>query len=82
MESSFPPEEHDVVVFTSRPAGDDRRSFTLEEDPTGRVELDPEDLQHEDDLVEAMDESGFQLTMVGGGSRGEDVRRFYFRIRG
>lgn len=82
MKSSFPPEEHDVVVFTSRPEGDDRRSFTLEEDPSGRVDLDPDHLKHEDDLVEAMHERGFQLTMVGGGSRGDEVRRFYFRIRG
>lgn len=39
----------------------------------------PEDLAHEKDLVDLMREAGFRLTMVGGGSRGEEVRRFYFR---
>lgn len=75
-------DQQDVVVFTSRPAGDGERSFELEEDPTGSLTLDPDAIRHEDHLVESMAERGFTLTMVGGGSRSDEVRRFYFRKRG
>lgn len=78
----FPPEQEDVVVVRSEPAGEQRRRFTLEEDPTGGLDLDADEIRHEDDLVATMTERGYTLTMVGGGSRSEEVRRFYFRQPG
>lgn len=79
MVQEFPPSPEDVVIFSSRPAEEDGREFTLDADPAGDVDFSADDLAHEDDLVEEMTDRGFQLTMVGGGSRAEDVRRFYFR---
>lgn len=73
-----------MVVVTSRPAGEGR-AFAVEppkegEEPKeGEAPTLPEDLARESDLVAHMRESGYQLTMVGGGSRPEEVRRFYFR---
>lgn len=79
---SFPPEQDDVVVVSSEPDGDGGRRFLLEEDPTDDLDVDVSEIHHEDDLVAAMRERGFSLTMVGGGSRSDEVRRFYFRHRG
>lgn len=79
---SFPPEQDDVVVVTSEPDGEDGRRFLLEEDPTDDLDVDVSGLRHEDDLVAEMRERGFSLTMVGGGSRSDEIRRFYFRHRG
>lgn len=79
---SFPPEQDDVVVVTSEPDGDEGRRFLLEEDPTDGLDLDVGELRHEDDLVAGMRARGFSLTMVGGGSRSDETRRFYFRSRG
>lgn len=80
----FPPEQDDVVVVSSEPDGDGGRRFRLEEgDGEGAGPgLDPDELRHEDDLVAAMEERGYTLTMVGGGSRSDEVRRFYFRETG
>lgn len=75
----MPPEGHDVLVVTSRPAAPEGRRFRAEP-PEGAEAPDlPEDLSHEDDLVEWLRERGWRLTMVGGGSRPDEVRRFYFR---
>ena len=74
-------DQTEVVVFSSRPAGEGGREFTLDEDPTESLNLDPADIEHEDELVAEMSRRGFQLTMVGGGSRSDELRRFYFRQR-
>lgn len=77
----FPPDAEDVVTVTSRMAGDDRRSFEYRgEPPDGDGEL-PElsDLRHENEMVAAMKDEGYRLTMVGGGAGSDEVRRFYFR---
>ncbi|MDP2498087.1 MAG: hypothetical protein Q8W44_08920 [Candidatus Palauibacterales bacterium] len=80
----FPPEQDDVVVVSSEPDGEGGRRFRLEpgsgEDE--ELELDTGGIRHEDDLVAAMKEQGYTLTMVGGGSRSDEVRRFYFRETG
>lgn len=74
-------DQKEVVVFSSRPTGEGGRRFELEEDPTESVDLDAAGIEHEDELVAEMDRRGFQLTMVGGGSRSDEIRRFYFRER-
>lgn len=73
------PPDHDVVVVTSRPAGAGRRAFDLEVPEGMEVPELPDPLAHEDALVNHMKEAGYRLTMVGGGSRPDEVRRFYFR---
>lgn len=77
----FPPEQDDVVVVSSEPDDGGGRRFRLDQDPDGDdgLELDTGGIRHEDDLVAAMKERGYTLTMVGGGSRSDEVRRFYFR---
>lgn len=74
--------DNDVVVVTSRPDAGGERSFRLEGGEEADPPALPEDLRNEGELVELMRGSGFQLTMVGGGSRPDEVRRFYFRRRG
>lgn len=76
----FPPESEDVVTVVSRQAGDDRRAFEYHGEPSGGDDL-PElsEYVHENDLVAAMKERGFRLTMVGGGAGAGELRRFYFR---
>lgn len=71
--------ERDVIVVTSRPAEEGTRAFQVEAGED--VEPPPLDeaVDHEGALVERMREAGFRLTMVGGGSRSDEVRRFYFR---
>lgn len=82
----FPPEQDDVVVVSSEPDGEGGRRFRLEqgsrEDEDDALELDTGGIRHEDDLVSTMKERGYTLTMVGGGSRSDEVRRFYFRETG
>lgn len=80
----FPPEQDDVVVVSSEPDGEGGRRFRLEEanEEGNGLELDAGELRHEDDLVATMTERGYTLTMVGGGSRSDEVRRFYFRETG
>lgn len=81
--ASFPPERKDVVAVASRPADGERREFAFDgELPEERERLpDLQEIHHESDLVAAMKERGYRLTMVGGGAGGEDLRRFYFRKR-
>ena len=78
----FPPEQDDVVVVSSEPDGEDARRFTLEQMPDDGPDVDPGEIRHEDHLVRTMKERGYTLTMVGGGSRSDEVRRFYFRKSG
>lgn len=79
--ADFPPDAEDVVVVASRPAESGGRRFAFDgeepEDLSGLPEL--EELAHENDLVAAMKERGYRLTMVGGGAGGDELRRFYFR---
>ncbi len=67
-----------VVVVASRQQ-DERRVFALDpiSDPEIHVALD--DLEHEDQLIGKMTGMGWRLTFVGGGSRTDEPRRFYFR---
>jgi hypothetical protein len=82
--TDFPPDREGVVAIASRQAGDDRRSFDFDgEPPDDAGELpDLSDFVHENDLVDAMKERGYRLTMVGGGAGSDELRRFYFRKRG
>lgn len=67
-----------VLVVTSRLAGVNRREFTVE--ATGlATPILPPGIEHESDLVDFLRGLGFQLSMVGGGSRTDELRRFYFR---
>lgn len=77
----FPPDSEDVVTVTSRQVGDDRRSFELQGDPPDDGDELPElaDYEHESEMVAAMKEEGYRLTMVGGGAGTGELRRFYFR---
>ena len=75
------PDQKGVLVVTSRPAGQHRRVFTIEASDDLEVPDLPSDLEHEMDLVEVLKKRGFRLTMVGGGSRSDETRRFYFRSR-
>lgn len=80
--TDFPPDpgHEGVVVVASRAVEGDRRAFSLEsEPPDDAPSLD--EILHENDLVDAMKERGYRLTMVGGGAGGEELRRFYFRKR-
>lgn len=81
----FPPDPQraGVVVVASRALGGDRRGFSFEGGPPDNPDDAPDlnEVAHESDLVEAMRERGYRLTMVGGGAGGEELRRFYFRKR-
>lgn len=79
----FPPQRDDVVAIASRQEEGDRRSFTFDGEPPEDTSSLPDlsGIEHENQLVEAMRERGFRLTMVGGGAGGEELRRFYFRKR-
>ncbi len=80
----FPPDQDDVIVVRSEPEDEGGRRFRLEQevDEEPPLELNADTIRHEDDLVATMKESGYTLTMVGGGSRSDEVRRFYFRETG
>ncbi len=75
------PNQKGVLVVTSRSAGQYRRVFTIEASDDLVVPDLPSDLEQEKDLVELMGKRGLRLTMVGGGSRSDETRRFYFRRR-
>lgn len=79
--TQFPPSDDDIVVVRSVPDGDGGRRFQLDQGSGDEVgfDLDAGNIQHEDDLVATMKECGYTLTMVGGGSRSDELRRFYFR---
>ena len=81
--TDFPPQGSHVVAIASRQADGDHRSFDFDgERPDVADELpDLGELRHESDLVAAMKERGYRLTMVGGGAGGDELRRFYFRKR-
>ena len=76
----IPPGSEDVLTVESRPQEDGQRRFTLR---AGAADPDLEELLagigHESELVEALRERGWRLTMVGGGASGGEARRFYFR---
>lgn len=55
------------------------RVFTVESPHPPDAPQLPSDLATEAELVKAMEEVGYRLNMVGGGSRIDEVRRFYFR---
>ena len=72
------PAQDAVLTVTSRLAGVNRREFTVE--ATGlKAPVLPPGIEHENDLVDFLRRLGFQLSMVGGGSRTDELRRFYFR---
>ncbi len=68
-----------VLVVSSEPRGDGARVFTVLRPEAGETFPLPSDLATEADLVRAMGGRGYRLTMVGGGSRIDEIRRFYFR---
>jgi len=74
------PGREDVLTVESRVDESGERRFGLVDagaDPelAGLVE----EARHESELVEALRERGWRLTMVGGGASSDEVRRFYFR---
>lgn len=79
----FPPDpaRAGVVAVASEPDGEDGRAFAYEGGPPDDAgDLpDLDDLAHEEELVNAMMELGYRLTMVGGGAGSGERRRFYFR---
>lgn len=77
----FPPDTDEVLAVASRQAGDDRRSFEYQGELPDDVDDLPDlsELVHENDLVAAMKDRGYRLTMVGGGAGSGELRRFYFR---
>lgn len=81
--ADFPPNAPDVVSIASRQEGEDRRAFGFDGEPPDRPGDLPDlsAIHHESDLVAAMKERGYRLTMVGGGAGGDELRRFYFRKR-
>lgn len=83
--TEFPPDpgREGVVVVASSAVEGDRRAFSFESEPPDEADAVPglDDILHENDLVDAMKERGYRLTMVGGGAGGEELRRFYFRKR-
>lgn len=81
--SAFAPGPDEVVAIASRQAaGEERRTFILEQSPPETTDLpDLDGIRHESDLTEAMRRRGYRLTMVGGGAGGDELRRFYFRKR-
>ncbi len=79
----FPPQDGDVVAIASRQEEGDRRSFAFDGEPPDDLAALPDlgSIEHENQLVEAMREQGYRLTMVGGGAGSQELRRFYFRKR-
>jgi len=79
----FPPEGNVVLTVGSRVREDGSRGFAIEGGESG-PELDEavRSVRHESELVEALRERGWRLTMVGGGAASEEARRFYFRPAG
>lgn len=68
-----------VLVVSSEPGGHGARVFTMLRPEAGETFPLPTDLATEAELVRAMGGRGYRLTMVGGGSRIDEIRRFYFR---
>ena len=76
MHSAEP--QRGVVVVASRQQ-EDRRVFALDPISDPEIHVSLEDLEHEDQLIGKMTGMGWRLTFVGGGSRTDETRRFYFR---
>lgn len=76
MHSAEP--QRGVVVVASRQQ-EDRRVFALDPISDPEIHVSLEDLEHEDQLIGKMTGMGWRLTFVGGGSRTDEPRRFYFR---
>lgn len=74
-----PADSESVLVVASEPGSDGGRVFTLLPPKPPDAPALPLDMATEAELVKAMEEMGYQLKMVGGGSRIDEVRRFYFR---
>lgn len=68
-----------VLVVSSEPSGEAGRVFAIEPPHPHDAPQLPSDLATEAELVKTMEEMGYRLNMVGGGSRIDEVRRFYFR---
>lgn len=79
-------EDPPVLVVKSQARPDGGRWFGLEgsedvlEEELLREKVEAQ--RQEGDLVEALRELGYRLTMVGGGASAADTRRFYFRRAG
>ena len=68
-----------VFVVSSEPGGEAGRVFTVLPPYAADAPQLPSNLATEAELVKAMATLGYRLHMVGGGSRIDEVRRFYFR---
>jgi len=68
-----------VLVVSSEPSGEAGRVFTVESPHPYDASQLPLVVVTEAELVKAMEALGYRLNMVGGGSRIDEVRRFYFR---
>ena len=77
MDDSSDPEK--ALVVSSEPGGEVGRLFAVESPRRHDAPQLPADLATEAELVKAMEGMGYRLNMVGGGSRIDEVRRFYFR---
>jgi hypothetical protein len=72
-------DDEDILVVSSEPGGKAHRLFTLvSPEPPDAPQL-PAELKTEAELVKAMEGFGYRLGMIGGGSRIDEIRRFYFR---
>lgn len=74
-----PSDSKSVLVVSSELGSDGARVFTVLRPEAGETFLLSADLATEADLVRALEGRGYRLTMVGGGSRIDEIRRFYFR---
>jgi len=68
-----------VLVISSTPRDEAGRVFRVESPQPHDAPQLPADLATEASLVKTMEEMGYRLNMVGGGSRIDEMRRFYFR---
>jgi hypothetical protein len=72
-------DDEDILVVSSEPGGETHRLFTVvAPKPLDAPQL-PSELTTEAELVKAMEGLGYRLGMIGGGSRIDEIRRFYFR---
>lgn len=72
-------EDEDILVVSSEPGSEAHRLFTVvPPEPLDAPQL-PRELTTEAELVKAMEGLGYRLGMIGGGSRIDEIRRFYFR---
>jgi hypothetical protein len=69
----------EVVTVESVARPDGGRRFEADEGCDPELAALVRAHRHESELVTAMREAGYRLTMVGGGAAPEETRRFYFR---